>query len=59
MQIGRQFIPVAADYNYLFKDTRLRNRVELVSDFPNNNDAQVISSLQVCKIILKIFSNCF
>lgn len=47
MQLGRQFIPNAAKYEHVFSKNMKRNRVELVSDFPN--DAEVISSLQVCK----------
>jgi len=49
MQLGRQFIPFAAKYDRVFSKTRKRNRVELVSDFPENNDAEVVSSLQVNK----------
>lgn len=45
MQLGRQFIPTAAKFDHVFSKTMRRNRVELVSDFPN--DAEVISSLQV------------
>lgn len=45
MQLGRQFIPNAARFDHVFAKTMKRNRVELVSDFPN--DAEVISSLQV------------
>lgn len=46
MQLGRQFIPTAAKFDHVFSKNMKRNRVELVSDFPN--DAEVISSLQVC-----------
>lgn len=45
MQLGRQFIPTAAKFDHVFSKNMKRNRVELVSDFPN--DAEVISSLQV------------
>lgn len=45
MQLGRQFIPTAAKFDHMFSKNMKRNRVELVSDFPN--DAEVISSLQV------------
>lgn len=45
MQLGRQFIPTAAKFEHVFSKNMKRNRVELVSDFPN--DAEVISSLQV------------
>ena len=34
-------------YDHLFSKTQKTNRVELVSDFPKGNDAEVISSLQV------------
>lgn len=45
MQLGRQFLPTAAKFDHVFSKNMKRNRVELVSDFPN--DAEVISSLQV------------
>lgn len=45
MQLGRQFIPTAAKFDHVFSKNMKRNRVELVSDFPN--DAEVICSLQV------------
>lgn len=45
MQLGRQFLPTAAEFDHVFSKKMKRNRVELVSDFPN--DAEVISSLQV------------
>lgn len=51
MQLGRQFIPTAAKFDHVFSKNMKRNRVELVSDFPN--DAEVISSLQVC-ILMKV-----
>lgn len=49
MQLGRQFIPTAAKFDHVFSNTMTKNRVELVSDFPN--DAEVISSLQVSLIL--------
>lgn len=45
MQLGRQFIPTAAEFDHVFSKSMKKNRVELVSDFPN--DAEVISSLQI------------
>lgn len=45
MQLGRQFIPSAAKFEHVFSKEMKNNRVELVSDFPN--DAEVISSLQI------------
>lgn len=45
MQLGRQYIPTAAKFDHVFSKKMKRNRVELVSDFPN--DAEVITSLQV------------
>lgn len=45
MQMGRQFIPTAAEFEHVFSKSMAKNRVELVSDFPN--DAEVISSLQI------------
>lgn len=47
MQLGRQLIPYAAKFDHVFSDDMKKNRVELVSDFPPENDAEVISSLQV------------
>ena len=47
MQLGRQFIPHAAKYDHIFSKSQKRNRVELVSDFPKNNDAEVVCALQV------------
>lgn len=54
MQLGRQFIPIAASYDHVFSRRRKRNRVELVSDFPN--DAEVISSLQVGVVFFRPFT---
>jgi len=51
MQMGRQHIPQAAKYDYIFSKRMKKNRVELVTDFPKDNDAEIILSLQV-KIIL-------
>lgn len=48
MQVRRQYLPIASKYDYLFSKNQKSNRVELVSDFPKGNDAEVISSLQVC-----------
>lgn len=45
MQVSEQNIPSAAKFNKLFSLSQKRNRVELISDFPNN--AEVISSLQI------------
>ncbi|XP_060805266.1 DDB1- and CUL4-associated factor 10 [Amyelois transitella] len=45
MQSSHQLIPIAAAYDRLFEETREENRVEFVSDFPN--DAKVVSSLQI------------
>jgi DDB1- and CUL4-associated factor 10 len=47
MQVRRQYIPVVSKYDHLFSKNQKRNRVELISDFPKGNDAEVISSLQV------------
>lgn len=48
MQVRRQLLPIASKFDYLFSKSQKSNRVELVSDFPKGNDAEVISSLQVC-----------
>ncbi|XP_053686470.1 DDB1- and CUL4-associated factor 10 homolog [Sabethes cyaneus] len=47
MQSRQQFIPNAARYGHAFSKKQKSNRVELVSDFPEGNDAEVISSLQI------------
>lgn len=47
MQLGRQYIPHAAKFDHVFSMNQTRNRVELISDFPEMNDAEVIYSLQV------------
>lgn len=48
MQVRRQYLPIAARYDQLFsKLTQKTNRVELVSDFPKGNDAEIVTSLQV------------
>lgn len=47
MQLRHQFIPNAARYDHAFSKKQKYNRVELVSDFPEGNDAEVISSLQI------------
>lgn len=47
MQVRRQYLPVASKYDHLFSKSQKVNRVELISDFPKGNDAEVISSLQV------------
>ncbi|XP_053613255.1 DDB1- and CUL4-associated factor 10 isoform X2 [Plodia interpunctella] len=47
MQSSHQLIPIAATYDHLFDESRKENRVEFVSDFPDGNDAKVVSSLQI------------
>ncbi|XP_059053270.1 DDB1- and CUL4-associated factor 10 homolog isoform X2 [Achroia grisella] len=47
MQTSHQLIPIAALYDHLFDDKREENRIEFVSDFPDGNDAKVVSSLQI------------
>lgn len=47
MQLRHQYIPNAARYDHAFSKKQKYNRVELVSDFPEGNDAEVISSLQI------------
>ena len=54
MQVRRQYLPIAAKYDQLFSKSQKTNRVELVSDFPQGDEAEVISSLQV-KIINFLF----
>lgn len=48
MQVRKQYLPVTAKYESLFNKSTKTNRVELVSDFPKGNEAEVVSSLQVC-----------
>lgn len=45
--MSQQVIPIAAMYDHLFDLERKENRVEFVSDFPDGNDAEVVSALQV------------
>ncbi|CAK1550447.1 unnamed protein product [Leptosia nina] len=47
MQMSGQLIPIAAMYDHLFDAKRTENRVEFVSDFPEGNDAEVVSALQI------------
>lgn len=47
MQSGQQYLPQAAKHDYIFSKNQSRNRVELVTDFPPGNDAEVILTLQV------------
>jgi DDB1- and CUL4-associated factor 10 len=47
MQLRQQFIPNAAKFVHAFSRKQQRNRVELVSDFPVGNDAEVVCSLQI------------
>lgn len=47
MQMGQQYIPYAATFDHLFSKAMKKNRVELASDFPAGNEAEVISSLQI------------
>ncbi|XP_075223965.1 DDB1- and CUL4-associated factor 10 homolog isoform X2 [Lycorma delicatula] len=47
MQVSRSTIPVAASYTHLFSHKRKTNRLEFVTDFPQGDDAEVVSSLQV------------
>lgn len=45
MQISRSPITIATSFSHLF--TSKRNRIELISDWPDGNEAEVISALQV------------
>lgn len=47
MQLSQTTIPVAACFTHLFSSSRTRNRIEFITDFPQGNDAEVISSLQI------------
>ena len=52
MQMSKSPIRQGYMYNHVF--TRKRNRVELISDFPQENDAEMIASLQVCRVICTV-----
>ena len=45
MQMSRSPIRQGYVYNHIFE--RKKNRVELISDFPDENEAEMITSLQV------------
>ncbi|XP_033248757.1 DDB1- and CUL4-associated factor 10 homolog [Drosophila miranda] len=47
MQVVDQYIPVAAKFDHLFSRRQQRNRVELVTDFTERNDANMILALQI------------
>ncbi|KAL0819506.1 hypothetical protein ABMA28_007605 [Loxostege sticticalis] len=47
MQMSGQLIPIAAMYDHLFDRKRKENRIEFVADFPDGNEAKVVSSLQI------------
>lgn len=47
MQMGKQYIPQAAKFDHVFSKKQKKNRVELVTDFPKDNDAEVILALEV------------
>ncbi|KAH8312098.1 hypothetical protein KR044_009405 [Drosophila immigrans] len=55
MQLGEQYIPQAAKYDHVFSKRQKKNRVELVTDFPDQNDAEMIMALQIhpqCRCML-------
>lgn len=47
MQLSQTTIPVAANFTHLFSKKRKKNRIEFLTDFPDGDDAEVVSSLQV------------
>lgn len=47
MQLGDQYFPIVSEFRHVFDTRRRRNRIELVSDFPESNDAEVICSLAI------------
>lgn len=47
MQLSQTILPVAADFTHLFRGRGKRNRVEFITDFPEGDDAEVVSSLQI------------
>ncbi|XP_039275524.1 DDB1- and CUL4-associated factor 10 homolog [Nilaparvata lugens] len=47
MQLSQTTIPVVACYTRLFSRHRKTNRLEFITDFPEGDEAEVVSSLQV------------
>ncbi|XP_050077271.1 DDB1- and CUL4-associated factor 10 homolog [Anopheles maculipalpis] len=47
MQVGGQLIPMAARFRPMFYSKRKKNRIELVTDFPPNNNPEIISGLAI------------
>ncbi|RZF41801.1 hypothetical protein LSTR_LSTR005263 [Laodelphax striatellus] len=47
MQLSQTTIPVVACYTKLFSKHRKTNRLEFITDFPEGDEAEVVSSLQV------------
>lgn len=47
MQLSQTILPIASDFTHLFRGHGKRNRVEFIADFPKDDDAEVVSSLQV------------
>jgi len=50
MQLSRTTIPNAAAHTHMF--SRKENRIEFIVDFPKNDDAEIISSIQVISLLL-------
>lgn len=51
-QQSRSHVSEVHRMNHVF--TRSRNRVEIISDFPPENEAKMISSLEVCALYLVV-----
>lgn len=47
MQVGDQYFPIVSEYKHVFDGRQRRNRIELISDFPQHNEAEVICSLAI------------
>lgn len=47
MQLGDQYFPIVSEFKHVFDSRRRRNRIELISDFPEGNEAEVICSLAI------------
>lgn len=45
--MGDQYYPIISEFKHVFDRRRGRNRIELISDFPQGNDAEVICSLAI------------
>lgn len=47
--------PNTIAYNHLFQESRSSNRLELIADFTDNVDVEIIASLKVCLLSVTLF----